>query len=818
MPNPARFAVLLFLIGAASGTGCAPGDTNGTAVGGDNNGGNGGSSGSSGFGNTAGIAGMVPISVVNCGDGVKNEGEYCDDHNLMGGDGCSPSCQVEADWDCPTPGAPCVRRSTCGDGILGVTEQCDDSNAMAGDGCAADCSMVEDGFLCRVPGKRCAPFCGDGKRVGTENCDDGNVTSMDGCSATCLVEPGSSCMGTPSVCTVAVCGNGMMAAGESCDDGTSIMTANMTPDGRINGLFTGDAMETARGCSKTCTKEPACRDTTGTHACAAVCGDANKDMAEACDDGNAVNGDGCSSMCTLEAGFTCVDEMRPDTEQCLNSANPACLRMPVTFRDFDGQHLATGHPDFFFLGSTPAGSTKVICVPNASGRTVGLNGGCWDSDSTPLCTGIAAAALGANGKPTLGATTSCPCRFTDWDNTGILAGATVPTTTCTSGAASPTRVETMTRVVQSAQSFAEWFTTSDRGTRVLDFIELGQLGGGAQYQFSSSAGRTVYTDLHDIFMNAAIPPGNNAPANSLSSGFFPLEGLTGRGSTKLCNLWPYWPTALTTANCLAQSGNPVWQQWDPQGSGQRGVIGTGGPLAPVTGVARNFYFSSEVRYLFRYAGGESLAFYGDDDVWVYINGRLVLDLGAPHERLRGTVTLSPTGAAWTVQTTNLVTNMDTTIGMGNVADIGLEVGRTYEIAVFHADRHPRESNYQLTLAGFATQRSTCAPACGDGVVAAAEECDDGPMNVDGVYGACTTMCRFGPFCGDGMPNEPDEQCDQGRNNGAGYNQVDGCTSGCRFPPRCGDGVVDGAYGEACDAGSANSDMGECRPNCTLPDR
>ena len=112
------------------------------------------------------------------------------------------------------------------------------------------------------------------------------------------------------MCVQSVCGNGVIEAGESCDDGTNPAT------GKVNGLFTGDPTEAGRGCSKTCTKEPACRDATGTQACAAVCGDGHVDMGEGCDDGNAVAGDGCSATCTDEPGFTCTDMPRPDTEMC----------------------------------------------------------------------------------------------------------------------------------------------------------------------------------------------------------------------------------------------------------------------------------------------------------------------------------------------------------------------------------------------------------------------------------------------------------------------------------------------------------------------
>jgi fibro-slime domain-containing protein len=299
----------------------------------------------------------------------------------------------------------------------------------------------------------------------------------------------------------------------------------------------------------------------------------------------------------------------------------------------------------------------------------------------------------------------------------------------------------------------------------------------------------VYEDLHDICLGTATP---------LESGFFPVEGSMG---TKLCNIWPYWAYQgmTTAAQCQAGAGHPAVSQWDPQAAYDNcPTEGTGGPVprsdgsgTAVQGIARNFYFTTEARYLFRYTGMSTLAFYGDDDVWVYINGKIALDLGAPHERLQGMVAI-------------------------NEATFGLAMGNIYEIAVFHADRHPRESNYQLTLSGFSTNNSVCQPRCGDGITTATEECDDGMANMDGVYGGCTSQCKFGPFCGDGTIDAVGgEVCDAGRMNGAVYGDKSGCTTGCLPPRHCGDGIIDAMY-EQCDDGSANGSAASlCSASCTV---
>ena len=60
-------------------------------------------------------------------------------------------------------------------------------------------------------------------------------------------------------------------------------------------------------------------------------------------------------------------------------------------------------------------------------------------------------------------------------------------------------------------------------------------------------------------------------------------------------------------------------------------------IAEQGGALHNFSFTSEVRYWFPYTAGKTyqLDFLGDDDVWVFVNGRLAVDLGGLHETAAG---------------------------------------------------------------------------------------------------------------------------------------------------------------------------------------
>ena len=91
-----------------------------------------------------------------------------------------------------------------------------------------------------------------------------------------------------------------------------------------------------------------------------------------------------------------------------------------------------------------------------------------------------------------------------------------------------------------------------------------------------------------------------------------------------------------------------------------------GTLFGNQGLPNNYHFTMEARGSFIYEEGATAQFIGDDDFWLFIDDRLVIDLGGLHDRLGATA---------------------------DIASLDLVPGHEYPIHFFFAERHTTESRF-----------------------------------------------------------------------------------------------------------------------------
>ncbi len=551
----------------------------------------------------------------------------------------------------------------------------------------------------KVAGSPCSPDapappgCGDGELTKDEACDDGNTTADDGCQGNCLaVDPGYSCNPPGQAChELVVCGDSIVGSSEQCDDGNK---------------------DAGDGCSAHCNFEIGYKCDGQPSVCSpTVCGDGKQEGAESCDDGNDKPYDGCSSFCQAEphctaAGCTsdCGDGLVID-EEC-DDGNT---------KDGDGcSHECKKEAGFECSQDADCEKINGECVLRVPALFRDFN-----------------AASSANGHPDF--QVSC-------GGEAITTGLVKPDL---DAAGKPQLVADGASCITTAASFKQWYTDSDKSHAIVGDIVLFKKTSGTGYVNRWGAMGEPWTAVTNEQWAANTYDECKATGCTPCT-YNPNQGC--KGTVVDYDGTPFFfpldksPDALTDTRTEAKVGPDYgYASWPWEKT-----------VVPGAGT-HNFHFTTEVKYWFQYqaASSPTLDFTGDDDVWVFINGKLAVDIGGVHPPKSGSVTLdAATGKSF-----------------------GLGDGKVYAISIFHAERKTEGSSFRLTLDGFNTARSDCTPICGDGIVSLGEQCDDG-IN-DGGYGECDKGCVIGAYCGDGV-QQAGEDCDDGNRLDG-----DGCGSACR---------------------------------------
>ncbi len=231
-----------------------------------------------------------------CGNGIVSAFEECDDGNTVSGDGCSSICKREATCVDDDGGNDPKKQGTVR-GAGTETDFCQDLNTLMEFTCSTAgspfASRINCPFGCRSGICNAGPVCGNSSLETGEQCDDGNKINNDGCSATCMKESSNTCIDSDGGYVPTVRGTATVKTLQATDfcsaDGTLREYKCAGPDSITSTTYT---------CANTC-ENGACVPATN------ICGNRITEVPEQCDDGNTVEGDGCSSTCRTE--FLCID-------------------------------------------------------------------------------------------------------------------------------------------------------------------------------------------------------------------------------------------------------------------------------------------------------------------------------------------------------------------------------------------------------------------------------------------------------------------------------------------------------------------------------
>jgi fibro-slime domain-containing protein len=232
-------------------------------------------------------------------------------------------------------------------------------------------------------------------------------------------------------------------------------------------------------------------------------------------------------------------------------------------------------------------------------------------------------------------------------------------------------------------------------------------------QYCKNVGPTLGTDGKPVYVGAATPGRlvntqwrdgatgqpicwnvyeNFPPAAGQPADLPPSLGGTSTGGITSPESFSKWFTdvvgtnmsqTLTLTLTRAADGSYVFDdKLDPYYISRGGFFPLDNQLLGNSGGSpqHNFHFTFELHTQFTYdaSANQTFKFIGDDDVWVYIDGKLVIDLGGVHSAKQQFISLDR---------------------------LGLVDGQDYDLDFFFAERHRTQSNFRIQTNLFLSSHS-----------------------------------------------------------------------------------------------------------------